>query len=118
MAKEYRVNVYDGDTHSPVVARVLYNQDLDYWDGRNWTSGNTGRHLGASKLKDGRYVLIHGTQWQGERDYGVVVSPEEMLQVILQTGHADLIETPKFKSLKALCESLVEEEIFEDGVKR
>lgn len=99
--KEYRVNVYSNDT---VVARVRYNADLDHWDGRNYTSGSTGRHLGITRLKTGEYVLIHGTQWQGERDTAEIVDAETALQEILKSGNAELLETKKFKDLKKLAE--------------
>jgi len=100
--KQYRVNVYD--ENGDVIARVRYNQDLDYWDGRNWTNGGTGMHKGITKLKDGRYVIIIGSQWQGARDYGYIVSPEEALQEILKSGNHDLLETKKFRELKELYE--------------
>jgi len=101
------VNVYDCDE---VVARVEYNSNLDHWDGNNWTSGSTGRHKGITRLKDGRYVLIHGTQWQGESDSAEIISADEALQEILQSGSSDLLDEPKFADLKELWEkSLVEE---------
>lgn len=112
-AKQYRVNVYENqyDLDGEVIARVRYNQDLDYWDGRNWTNGGTGMHKGITKLKDGRYVIIIGSQWQGARDYGYIVSPEEALQEILKSGNHDLLETKKFRELKELYEKeLVAEE--------
>jgi len=99
--KEYRVNVYDG---YDVVARVRYNANLDYWDGRNWTSGSTGRHKGVTKLKNGKYVIIHGTQWQGESDHAEIVTPDQALQEILHSGNVDLLDTVKFKDLKKLAE--------------
>jgi len=99
--KEYRVNVYDGHD---VVARVRYNANLDHWDGRNWTSGGTGRHKGITKLKDGRYVLIYGTQWQGESDRAEIINKEQALQEILHSGNAELLDTVKFKELKELAE--------------
>lgn len=98
---QYRVNVYSGDT---VIARVRYNQNLDYWDGRNWSNGGTGRHKGLTKLKDGRYVLIHGTDWQGEKDWAEVISPEQALQEILKSGNMELLKTKRFKELRSLCE--------------
>lgn len=55
--KEYRVNVLD--ENGQVVGRVRYNNNLDWWDGNNWTCGAVGKHKGLTKLKDGRYVLIH-----------------------------------------------------------
>ena len=54
-----KVNVLEDGV---VIARVEYNNNLDFWDGHNWTCGSTGRHLGLTQLRDGRFVLIHGTQ--------------------------------------------------------
>jgi hypothetical protein len=102
--KEYRVNVYEDEFMEKVIARVRYNQNLDFWDGRNFTCGSTGRHKGLTRLKDGRYVLIYGTQWQGEKDYAIVISAEQALQEILKSGNLDLLETKKFRELKKMYE--------------
>jgi hypothetical protein len=120
MAKEqYRVNVYEENQYGlgdDVIARVRYNSCLDYWDGRNWTNGGVGRHKGLTKLRDGRYVLIHGTQWQGEKDWAEIISPEQALQEILKSGNTELLGTKKFAELKKLYEEkyLLEEEEFEE----
>jgi len=107
-AKQYRVNVYLDDQ---VIARVRYNQNLDYWDGRNWQNGGMGRHKGITKLKDGRYVIIIGTDWQGERDHAYVVNAHEALQEILKAQRLELLGTKKFAELKKLYEeSLIEED--------
>jgi len=111
--KQYRVNVYeDGD----VIARVRYNQNLDYWDGRNWTNGGVGRHKGLTKLRDGRYVLIHGTNWQGEKDWAEIISPEQALQEILKSGNTELLDIKKFAELKKLYEEkyLLEDDELEE----
>jgi len=100
--KEYRVNVYADEFMEEVIARVRYNQNLDFWDGRNWQNGGTGRHKGITKLKDGRYVLIHGTDWQGEKDWAEIISPEQALQEILKSGNIELLDTKKFAELKKL----------------
>jgi hypothetical protein len=113
MAKtERRVNVYEGPEYRErVIARVRYNDILDRWDGSNWSNGGMGMHKGITRLKDGRYVVIIGSQWQGARDYGYIVSPEEALQEILQSENDDLLETKRFAELKKLRdESLIEEE--------
>lgn len=111
--KEYRINVYN--EKGEVVARVRYNANLDFWDGRNWTCGSTGRHKGLTKLKDGRYVLIHGTQWQDEKDYAEVITKEQALQEILKAQRLELLETKKFKELKELYEkTILEEEDLEE----
>lgn len=115
MGKQYRVNVYDGND---VIARVRYNQDLDYWDGRNWQNGGMGRHKGITKLKDGRYVLIHGTDWQGERDWAEIITPEQALQEILKSGNIELLDTKKFAGLKKLYEEkcLLEDDDLEEDL--
>ena len=103
--KQYRVNVYEDRYNlKEVVARVRYNQNLDYWDGRNWQNGGVGRHKGITKLKDGRYVIIKGTDWQGERDYAYVVDAEEALQEICKAQRLELLDTKKFAELKKLYE--------------
>jgi putative transposon-encoded protein len=95
------VSVYAGENN--IVARVKYNEKLDYWDGRNFTCGQTGRHLGYTRLENsGLFVLIHGSQWQGEKSYGVVCSPYELIQAALRTGHIDdvIAEYPELNHAK------------------
>lgn len=115
MAKEYRVNVYQ-DEHelSEVISRVRYNSNLDYWDGRNWSNGGVGMHKGITKLKDGRYVIIIGTQWQGEKDYAYIVTPQDALQEILRAARFELLELKKYKELKELHDSTLIEENEDD----
>jgi len=110
--KQYRVNVYENqyDLDGDVIARVRYNQDLDFWNGRNWQNGGMGRHKGITKLKDGRYVIIIGSDWQGERDYAYVVNAHEALQEILKSGNIELLETKKFAELKKLYEKQMAQE--------
>ncbi|GGK22603.1 hypothetical protein GCM10010965_14380 [Caldalkalibacillus thermarum] len=101
-----KVNVYEGGV---VVAQVNYNNNLDFWDGRNWSCGSVGRHKGLTRLKDGRFVLIHGTDWQGERDFAEIISAEQALQEILSSGNEELLEEEKFADLKALLAEMPEE---------
>ena len=110
MTKQYRVNVYEDESMNKVISRVRYNQNLDFWDGRNWTCGSTGRHKGLTKLRDGRYVLIHGTDWQGEKDYAVIIDPEEALQEILKSNNTELLGTMKFKELNDLYQKMIDED--------
>ena len=107
MAKrEYRINVYEGDEfREQVIARVRYNTDLDYWDGNNMGNGGTGMHKGITKLKDGRYVIIIGSQWQGSKDYAYIVSAEEALQEILKSDNGQLLNNKKFAELTKLYEA-------------
>lgn len=75
-----KVPVFD---EGRIIARVEYSDNLDFWDGRNFTSGSTGRHLGITKLRDGRFVLIYGSQYEGERDTAEIVNDDEALQAVL-----------------------------------
>lgn len=97
------INVYRNEDMEEVVARVEYNEKLDYWDGRNRTNGGVGKHLGIAKIKSGEYVLIYGTQWQGQRDYAEIVSKKKALNEILKSGNDELLEEEKFKDLKELA---------------
>jgi len=92
-----KVSVYDGEK---IIGQVDYNSCLDHWDGHNWTSGSTGLHLGITRLrKSGKYVLIHGTQWQGEKDRAEVVTDEEALQAILDNDPKELENWPELQKL-------------------
>ena len=97
-----KVNVYkDGK----VIARVQYSDNLDFWDGSNWTCGSTGRHLGLTRLrKSGQYVLIHGTDFQGEQDRAEIVTDEEAYRAIISSGNIELLE--KFPDLQRFEEDI------------
>jgi hypothetical protein len=103
-----KVNVYSES--GEVVARVEYNSNLDFYDGSNYTCGSTGRHQGLTKLKDGRYVLIRGTEWEGERDTAELVTADEALQAILSSDNDELLEESRFSELKAMSEDMTEED--------
>jgi len=97
-----KVNVYED---GKVIARVQYNDNLDYWDGKNWTCGSIGRHLGLTRLrKSGQYVLIHGTDFQGEQDRAEIVRDEEAYQAIISSGNIELLD--KFPDLQRFEEDL------------
>ena len=83
------VNVYD--ENGKIIADVDYNNNLDVWNGQNWQSGGTGKHKGLTRLEDGRFVLIHGSDWQGVEDYAEIITPEEALQEILKSS-LDLLD--------------------------
>ena len=107
-----KVNVYENElAQGPVIARVEYNSRLDFWNGSDWTDGGLGTHLGITKLRDGRYVLIHGTQWEGQRDWAEVVSDERALQAILSTGNDHLLDDKRFKPLRELAERQLVKEL-------
>ena len=95
------VHTYEGE----VVAEVQYNDNLDYWDGNNNTCGSTGHHKGLAILEDGRFVLIHGTQWQGERDTAEIITPEQAVQEILHSGNTGLFD--EFPELEAIREKTI-----------
>ena len=106
------VNVYDNPyEEGRIIARVEYNSKLDYWDGNNRTCGGVGLHKGITRLKDGRYVLIHGTQWQGCKDWAEIITPDEALQEILKSGNDELLDSSKFTDLKEMYEGMESESI-------
>lgn len=97
------VSVYDET--GKVVARVRYNNDLDRWDGSNMcvSRGCYGFHLGLTRLKDGRFVMIHSTDFVGDEDDAEIVSDEEALRAILRAKNDYLLGKyfpEKMKELK------------------
>lgn len=106
-----KVNVYED---GKVIARVKYNNNLDFWNGSNWTCGSTGRHLGLTRLrKSGQYVLIHVTQWQGEQDRAEIITEEEAYRAIVSSGHTELLE--KFPDLRRFEEDLDTDEDLDES---
>lgn len=51
-------------------------------------------------MKDGKYVIIIGTQWQWGHDYGCIVDKVTALKEIVDSDNLDLLEAPRFKELK------------------
>jgi len=43
----YIAPLYDGDDN---IGTAECTDNLDHWDGHNWTCGSTGRHLGIGKI--------------------------------------------------------------------
>ena len=76
------VNIYNDD--GKVIGTVKYNQNLDVWNGRNWQNGGTGLHLGLTKVSNGSFVLIHGSDWQGSKDWAEIISDEHAFQLIMK----------------------------------
>lgn len=96
------INVYSDEQQTEIVGRVTYNSNLDHWDGNNWSDGGVGTHIGMSRLKkSGKMVVIHGTQWQGCKDYGVVVSDAEAIQIILDNDPSEMDRWPHLKGQMA-----------------
>jgi hypothetical protein len=98
------INVFDST--GKVIARVNFSNNLDTWNGRSFTCGSTGRHKGIARLSDGQFVLIHGTQWQGEESRAVVVSPYEALQEIIGSNNDQLLEDSRFSELTLLMDEM------------
>lgn len=103
------INVYD--ENNEIIARVRYNNDLDYWDGQNHTNGGDFMHKGITKLRKlDKYVIIIGSGWQGQLDKAYVVSDKEALHEILVAGCDELLEQGRFKRLRDLCHASLDTE--------
>ena len=103
-----RVNVYGED--GSIISRVKYNTNLDIWDGRKYGRG-TGYHLGLTQLVDGRFVLISGTDWQGQHDSAEIISRSRAIQEILRANNVGLLD--KY-GLRAEAERLlIQEAVYE-----
>lgn len=90
-APEDGIPVIDHET-GEIVALVTYNNNLDFWDGSNWTSGSTGRHKGLTQLQNGEYVLILGTDWQGEKDEAILIDKDRAVDEIIKSRNMNLFQ--------------------------
>ncbi len=100
------VNVYNDN--GDLIATVKYNSNLDNWNGSNWQNGGTGHHLGITKLSDGTFVLIHGSDWQGDRDWAETIPPKKAYELIMKYDES-MLEWKAFKELKRFEENLLQE---------
>ena len=100
------VNVYNANEQ--LIATVKYTSNLDVWNGSNYQNGGTGRHLGITRLADGRFVLVHSSDWQGDMDYARIVSDRTAYEKIMKYDPS-LLEEDKFKDLKKFKENLIKE---------
>ena len=100
------VNVYNDN--GDLIATVKYNSNLDNWNGSNWQNGGTGHHLGIPKLSDGTFVLIHGSDWQGDRDWAETIPPKKAYELIMKYDES-MLEWKAFKELKRFEENLLQE---------
>lgn len=99
------VNVYqDGE----LIATVKYNSNLDVWDGSNYQNGGTGMHLGITKLEDGSYVLIHGSDWQGDTDWAEIIGEKTAYELIMKYD-SSMLEWKAFEDLKKFQDELLKE---------
>lgn len=105
-----KVKVYkDG---SELIGVVNYNEHLDYYVGTNCQNGGFGYHKGITKLKNGEFVIIEGSDYQGHESQAYVVTDKQALIEIIGSGNLELLELKKFKKLKDLYEKtmLIEDE--------
>ena len=100
------VNIYDDNNE--VIGTVKYNNNLDVWNGSNWQNGGTGLHLGITKVSNGKFVLIYGSDWQGDSDYARIISDKRAFQLIMKYS-PELLEEEKFKELNKFKENLLTE---------
>lgn len=102
------INVYKNEK---IVGRVNYNNNLDYLVRTNWQNGRVGRHKGITKLRNGSFVIIYGTDWQWGVNTAEVVTDEKALIEILESGKEELLEEKKFARLKELYERTMMSEV-------
>lgn len=100
------VNVYNDD--GELIATVKYNHNLDVWNGSNYQNGGTGLHLGLTKLEDGSYVLIHGSDWQGDKDWAEIITAKKAYELIMKYDES-MLEWKAFQELKRYRENLLKE---------
>ena len=77
------VTLYD---NGEAIGVVAYTDNMDMWNGSNNQCGGTGLHAGIGKLKDGRFYVCNGSQWQGSVDSATVISEEDAKSFCLRNN--------------------------------
>lgn len=84
-----------------VIARVEYISNLDSWNSGKWYCDDIGHHRGIQKIQKGyyagRYVMIRGSDYEGEEDYGELMSTCEALREIYYYKKFGLLEEYNFQ---------------------
>lgn len=88
------------DSQGKEVARVKYNEKLDYYINNRLGYKQLGYHRGLTRLRDGRLVLIEGRD-TGERT-ARVVGPIEVLESVLVSGRVDAIAGDKYRDIQQM----------------
>lgn len=106
------VKVYQNESRENLIGVINYNENLDYVVGSNRQNGGFGMDKGITKLKDGSYVIIVGSNWDGAESYAYVVDDKEALDEIVNSYNLELLEKGRFKRLRELYEKtmLIEDE--------
>lgn len=107
------LNVYNDDNE--VIGRVNYSTNLDFYDGNDFSCGNTGCHKGLTKLINGNFVLINISDLEGTHDYAEIISIEQALQEILKSNNLQLLYEDRFSNLNKLYKDLLNSDFSEDN---
>ncbi len=66
-----------------ITGTVSYTSNLDHWDGKTWSSGTNGYHLGCGVLENGKYFLCYSWRHMKELAHAKVVPDYEAKQTVL-----------------------------------
>lgn len=101
--KIYNSKVENGKYKWEILGKVRYNNNLDHW--RLLFKNSDGR--GLTRLKDGRFVLIHYNEWgspNAEKRWAEIISESEACNEILDSENYILLNKyfpNRFRELKA-----------------
>jgi hypothetical protein len=96
------VKLYN-ELNGEIIGDVEYNENLDSWDGRNYSNGGVGMHKGFGYLEEeDQFYIIIGSQWQGSQDYAYICSEEELIREMIDSDNSEEIE--KYPELQEVYE--------------
>lgn len=102
-----KVNVYESREMAHhggyIIARVEYNNNLD-----TDLDAMHGNHYGLTRLKNGRFVKIEGTDYSYEANIAYIISDDAALQYVLESGNDELFK--KYPALEELKNEMLIEE--------
>jgi phosphomannomutase len=92
------VKLYKNDE---IIGDVEYNENLDRWDGQNYTNGGRCMHKGWGYLEEEeQFYIIIGSDWQGTQDYAYCVSAEQLIREMIDSENTrDIDKYPELQEI-------------------
>jgi hypothetical protein len=105
MVKLYKnkkmVKLYKNELLNEIIGEVVYNENLDRFNGHNFTNPGRCMHKGWGYLEEEAcYYIIIGSDWQGTQDYAYVVSAEQLIREMIDSDNtSEIDECPELQDI-------------------
>jgi len=86
---EEMIPIFDENNNFVTEVESNYYLDSDEYQ----DSGFPGIHQGLVKISDSKYAILYVSQWEGDTNWGEVISPAEALWMLFSTRNDYLLQS-------------------------